>query len=1062
MPDDPTLEQTVVGLLGPVSVGGVEVPGVRAKRLLTSLALAGGRARSADRLIDDVWGDAPPKSPHSALHTQISRLRQLLGDGTVVGVGSGYRLSGVATDLDLVETSLAGGDPDAVAAAADLWRGQPGEDLGTDDDLARQLRRRADVAWARVEEFRGAAALAAGDYATARLIAEQRCGADTLNEAAHVLLMRALAGEGRRGDALAVFSRLRRALATELGVDPGSEATALNAQLLNDESPQPLPPVGPRFGKTVGLRAESTPLVGRDDDLRAIVELLQTHRVVTILGPGGVGKTRMANAVGNELAAQGKTVFFVPLASVRDNDDVVAALAGALGVGETDLSGGARPRIAVGELVDRLVDAVRGQPAVLILDNCEQVIDACAGVIDGLIAGEPRLSVVTTSRSPLLIAPEQVYPLPVLGVDGVDSSAVELFVMRARSVRPTADLPVDKIADLCAHLDGLPLAIELAAARIRAMTVDEITDRLTARFELLRSVDRTLPDRHRTLQAVIEWSWELLDDDARTALARLCRFPAGFRASAAGAVIGRSGPALDDVLDALVNQSLLDVSEVAGHSRYRMLEMVREFGEGKLAQSGDGAAVDAAMSRWATEFAAAARRQYERSPDRGLVLSLSAEVENLVWVLRRCMDTRSDAATVVSVFPAVAVIWAMKGLHAEVRSWGIRILDALPSPPANPDDELREQWQFTLLAACAHLLMMPQLRQLATARSHLRRLHRPALRTELPMEFLSAIVLSRNAFAALRVVVLGTRSTNPDVRRGALSIRMNLRENHGDLDGALRDHAGLAALADDGDPWMAAMSDVSTASIYGQRGDWSTALPMYRSGVSNLALIGADEDEMQTRAYLVITLIVLGEIVEAQAELAVLAQGWHPNDPDPQGNPEVVAAMMICFAELARVRGEPAADLYQRAGDLLVAEHPMVARDPGAAMVLGAIVIGMVLCDARDAARGFVEPLVSGVERSFQSGGWHDLPQAGVTALAIGSMLADAEETAVAGATLLLLAQRLKARQDYPAFVDAYARRRTFAAVDDATWAEIGARIAAMSRRQAVVELRDVLAAAVE
>lgn len=1060
MPDDPTIQQTVVGLLGPVSVGGVEVPGIRAKRLLTSLALAGGRARTADRLIDDVWGDTPPKSPHSALHTQISRLRQLLGEGTVVGVGSGYRLNGVATDLELVESALAGGDPDAVAAAADLWRGQPGDDLGVDADLARQLRRRADVAWARVEEFRGTAALAAGDFATARLIAEQRCAADTLNETAHVLLMQALAGEGRRGDALAVFARLRRSLATELGVDPGSEATALNAQLLTDESAVP-PLAAPRFGKTVGLRAESTPLVGRDDDLAGIVALLETHRVVTILGPGGVGKTRMANAVGNELAAQGKTVFFVPLASVRDNDDVVAALAGALGVGETDLSGGARPRIAVGELVDRLADAVRGQPAVLILDNCEQVVDACAGVIDGLIAAEPRLTVVTTSRSPLLIAPEQVYPLPVLGVEGVDSSAVELFMMRARSVRPTADLPADKVADLCAHLDGLPLAIELAAARIRAMTVDEIIERLTARFELLRSVDRTLPDRHRTLHAVIEWSWELLDDDARTALARLCRFPAGFRASAAGVVVGRSGPALDDVLDALVNQSLLDVSEVAGHSRYRMLEMVREFGEDKLAESGEGAVVDAAMSRWAREFAAEARKQYERSPDRGLVLSLSAEVENLVWVLRRCMDHRSDPATVVSVFPAVAVIWAMKGLHAEVRSWGIRILDSLPSPPPDPDDELREQWQFTVLAACVHLLMMPQLRQLATARAYLRRLHRPSLQTELPMEFLSAIVLSRNAFAALRVVILATRSTNPDVRRGALSIRMNLRENYGDLDGALRDHAGLAAMASDGDPWMSAMSDVSTASIYGQRGDWDTALPMYRSGVANLALIGADEDEMQARSYLVITLIVLGDLVEAQAELDVLAQGWRPSNPDPQGNPEVVAGMMICFAELARVRGEPATDLFRRAGDLLLAEHPMLARDPGAAMVLGAIVIGLVLCDAREAARGFVAPLAGGVERSFQAGGWHDLPQAGVTALAIGLMLADDEETAVAGATLLSLARRLKARQDYPAFVDAYTRRREFAIVDDPTWRRIEERIMGLSRRQAVVELRDVLSSAV-
>ncbi|NMO02330.1 ATP-binding protein [Gordonia sp. TBRC 11910] len=1060
MPADPAVaQQTVIGLLGPVSVDGVEVAGVRAKRLLTSLALAGGRARTADRLIDDVWGDSPPKSPHAALHTQISRLRQVLGEATILGVGSGYRLNGVVTDVELVESSLAGGDSDAVDRAVEQWRGQPGEDLGADDDLARTLRRRADRAWARVEELRGAQALAVGDFATARHVAEQRCAADPLDEQAHVLLMRALAADGRRADALAVFARLRRSLATELGVDPGPQAAALNVELLADErSVDEQAPRAGRAGRAVGLRAESTPLIGRDDDLAGIVDLLDAHRVVTILGPGGVGKTRMANAVGNELAAQGRTVFFVPLASVRDNADVVAVLAGALGVGETDLSVGARPRIAVGELADRLADAVRGQQAVLILDNCEQVIDACAGVIDGLIAAEPRLVVVTTSRSPLLIAAEQVYPLPVLGVDGADSSAVELFGMRARAVRPTADLPMDKVADLCAHLDGLPLAIELAAARIRVMTVDEILARLTARFDLLRSADRTRPDRHRTLHAVIEWSWDLLDDDARTALRSLCRFPAGFRTSAAGAVLRRSGPELDDVLDSLVNQSLLEVSEVAGHARYRMLEMVREFGEEKLAESGDGARIDAAMASWATDFTRSTRQRYEQSADREMLLSLAAEVENLVWVLRRCTSGAPDTETIVSVFPAVATIWAMQGLHAEVRSWGVRILDVLPTPPTDPDDDARERWQLTVLLACVHLLVMPQLRPLATARYYLRRLARAELCTELPAEFLSALLLSRSPFGALRVLVDGTASTNPDVRRAALSIRMNLRENNANLDGALADHLEVSKMAKHSDPWLQSMSDVSTASIFGQRKDWATAVSLYRSGVANLAVIGAVEDEAQARSYLVITLLALGEFDEAQRELDVLADGWTLDDPDPQGNPEAVAGMMVCFAESARLRGEPSAGVFVRAGELLVREHPVITSDPGVGMVLGAIVIGLALTGASATAEPFAGVLAEGVAHSFSALGWHDLPQAGVTALAIGLLLAGDPKTAIAGATLFAIADKLKARQDFPVLVEALARRREFAVVDDATWERIQLGVGRMSRRQAIVELRNVLA----
>ncbi|MFW0791147.1 BTAD domain-containing putative transcriptional regulator [Gordonia sp. CPCC 205333] len=1060
MPDYPiTAQQTIIGLLGPVTVAGAEVAGVRAKRLLVSLALAGGRARSADRLIDDVWGESPPKSPQSALHTQISRLRHLLGDGSIAGVGSGYRLDGVITDLDLVENALARGDSVAIGEAASLWRGAPGDDLGAEDELVRELRRRARNVAGKLDDARGASALRVGDYATARELAEKRCVTDPLDESAHILLMKALAGEGRRGEALAVYSRLRRALATELGVDPGSEATALNAELLSD-APDSSGSMGlSRRGKTSGLRAESTPLVGRDDDLRTIVELLDAHRVVTILGPGGVGKTRIANAVGNEYAAQGKTVHFVPLASVRDGADVVAALATALGVGETEISASGRPRLAVGELADRLADAVRGRPTLLILDNCEQIIASAAQVVADLIAAEPELSVVTTSRSPLLIAAEQVYPLPVLRVGGADSSAVELFVMRARSVRPTADLPIGKVAELCSHLDGLPLAIELAAARIRAMTVDEITQRLVARFDLLRSTDRTAPDRHRTLHAVIEWSWDLLDDAARGALRRMCRFPAGFSSDAAAAVLGCSGAELDDTLDALVNQSLLEVTESGGRVRYRMLEMVREFGEEKLQQTGNGDGINDAMAQWARAYSRSARAHYDESANRALIASMEEEAENLVWVLRRACEPSHapDTVTIVTVFPAVAVFWAMRGLHAEVRSWGLRLTDLLPAPTRDMPDDVRELWQLTLTAACVHLLLQPVIRQLAKARWYLRILHRPEHRLDQPMEFLSSILLSRSAYAGLRVVVLATRSDNPEVRRGALALRMNLRENLGNLDGALRDGETLRESSNPGDPWQA-MIDVSTASIYGQQANWQTALGFYRKGIAQLEEIGADEDQLQARGYVVVTLIAMGDLVGAQRELDVLSRGWRPEDPDPQGNPEVIAAMMVCHGELARTRGEPSGQLYWRAGDLLVREHPLVASDPGAVMVLSVIVIGLVLSGDGPRAWEFLATVADGVESTFAQTGWHDMPQAGAMALAAGLAVSTQRGAVLDGAVLMLTGKRLMARQDYPALCEVRARMQELSGLDDVRWGAESARIGAMSRRSAIAELKAVLA----
>lgn len=1037
---------TVVGVLGPVAVDSsgtetsspdtlVAVPGVRARRLLVALVLAGGRARSTERLIGDVWGDLPPKAPSAALQTQISRLRQLLGSASIEGLGNGYRLTGCRTDLEIVADLIEAGDAESLRTAARWWRGAPGEDLGGDaDGLADELSTRARRLDEELDRRRISVAMATGDHTTAVELAEKRCDADPLDETAHVDLMRALAGSGRVPDALAVFARLRRALSEHLGVDPGLQAVALNAELLQKDSVPT--PATPRRGRVAGLVADSTELIGRDDDIATVLGLLERHRVVTVQGPGGVGKTRVANRVGYHIADTGPQVYYVPLAPVRDADDLVPAIAAALGVGETDLGGSGRPRLAVGDLADRLVDAIRGRDTLIILDNCEQVIDRCAQVVADLLAVEPRVRILVTSRSPLLLAAEQIYLLPVLDA-GVTGPAVALFEARARAIRPDAYLPRDTIAEMCRHLDGLPLAIELAAARVRTMTVEEIGRRLAERFALLRGSDRSAPDRHRTLYAVIDWSWELLDDDARSALRRLCRFPAGFTARAAGTIVGYRGFRLDDTLEALVNQSLLTVAENGGQVRYRMLETVREFGEDKLsggssAGTDESRDVDAAMRAWAIEFATQAMDHYDSGVDGQLMTLLDAEVDNLVWILRRAVTGMEQGArddlvdTVVQVFPVLTGFWMARGLNAEVFSWGARVLPSLPVPPRDVPPGLRRSWQATVLASMAHQMMHRDLRLLATGRYYLRRLHRPDHVYRVPTELISACVLSRHPLAAIRYIVRGTQAADEEVRTAALSIRMNLRENFGHLEGALQD--GLAmrerAMTSD-DTWMAAMVHVSIGSVYGQQAQWHKAIEYYRTGLRRLAELGAREDEMQTRCYLVANLVAAGQLdgsaellAEAEAELAVIADGWTPADPDPQGSPEVTASMMVSTAELEMTRGndDVAADLYRRAAAVLKREHPLGARDPGVGMLVAVTVAGLMRAGRTDSAREFLPLLEDGVVETFGALGWQDAPQAGTMLLAYGYVLCADGATRATGARLLAMARRMRARQDYWTF----------------------------------------------
>ena len=344
-----------------------------------------------------------------------------------------------------------------------------------------------------------------------------------------------------------------------------------------------------------GLRYDAEELLGREADLARLRASVRSSRLTSIIGPGGIGKTRIAHVLARE-ATQSR-VHFVELVGVSSPDDVVPEIGAALGVRDSVTSRRTHTPAQRSDIRGRIAQELDTGPSLLVLDNCEHVVEAVASLVAFLLVTARDLRVVTTSRAPLNIAAEHVVLLDQLRA--ADGAA--LFVRRARAARPNADLDPGLVADVVARLDGLPLAIELAAARVRTMSLEELRQRLEDRFAVLRGRDRSAPARHQTLAAVIAWSWDLLDSREQRALARLSVFHDGVGIGSAEAVLG---PDAMDLVEALVDQSLLSVNEVDGTVRYRMLETVREFGRCAWRSRGSAADALAAQTAWAVQTCA--------------------------------------------------------------------------------------------------------------------------------------------------------------------------------------------------------------------------------------------------------------------------------------------------------------------------------------------------------------------------------------------------------------------------------------------------------------------------
>ena len=735
-------------ILGPIEAEDngltLDLGGLRERALLAMFLLSANRVVSLDRLIEDLWSGSPPPHSLATLRVYVSRLRRVLGTraGVLLTQASGYQLNVEGDELDAHrferlaragEAAMAAGRADAAAVtlreALDLWRGP------ALSDVAEMAFAQAD-AW-RLEEARLTALenridadLICGRHASLVAELDGLAARHPLRERLTGQWILALYRSGRQAEALSAYGELRARLAEELGIDPSPDLRRLQERILRQDpdldrqladagdagdDARAAAPAGdasarlptasagggsaasrqPDAAPVPRLPTETTSFVGREAELGTIEELLRLSRMLTLTGPGGSGKSRLAlrsAALASGRYADG--VWLVELAPISRPDLVVPTLALVLSAREEP------GRTLLAGITARLRDA----EALLIVDNCEHVIDAAADMIATLLRSCPRLRILATSQTKLSVPGEASWPVPPLTLPGAgavdpqaasEAESVRLFCDRAALARPGFSLTADNAAavgDICRQLDGIPLAIELAAARISALTAEQLSARLGDRFRLLTGGSRVGLPRHRTLEAAIEWSHDLLSETEQVCFRRMAVFAGGCTIDAAEAVCADPALPLDVIFETvttLIDRSLLTTEERFGSMRYGMLESIRQYALGRLAAAGEAADLRGRQLAWLLDFAGKADLA---GPDQAAWLDLlEAELDNFRAGLDWCLapperNPGRDPVLALRLAGALAPFWMVRGPVAAGRG----VIDAaLTAAGSGADRRLR-------------------------------------------------------------------------------------------------------------------------------------------------------------------------------------------------------------------------------------------------------------------------------------------------------------------------------------------------------------------------------------
>ncbi len=913
-----TIELT---LLSRVAYGDQEITSPRLRGLLALLAGDLRTGCSTARLVEGLWPDEQPENPAKALQILVSRARAQLGAEVIARTPSGYRLSLRDDQVDSAAVLLSAsasarsshaGDHAAALAHAEaglaLWEGGAGGDAALDlEDPVSALRAERVSVYRSLVRARALALARLGRHAEATGELAALAGERPQDEEVLLELLRSEAATVGPSAALARYEAYRRSLRDELGTDPGPALQTLQQQLLQGTAPV----------VRQGVPHEPNPLLGRDGDIAAVASLLRTSRVTSIVGAGGLGKTRLAQAVSRQ--AEQRIVHFVALAGVTGDADVVSEVASVLGAGESRrLPAGQLAVPADGDLLAGIASALGPGPALLVLDNCEHVLSGAAELVRALVSLTRDLRVLTTSRAPLGLSSESAYLLPELDLP----TTMELFEQRARAARPGADLPAAAVEEVCRRLDGLPLAVELAAARIRVLSVAEIARRLEDRFALLRGGARDAPERHRTLEAVVDWSWNLLEENSRAALRALSIFPTPFSEEAARQVLRDGEGDVDalevaEVLEHLVGQSLLQVVDSPAGTRFRMLETVSAFSTARREAAGETERVVGQFLAWARDFGV---RYHEApfGPDPfPSVEGIRAEQDNLVQACRYAL-ARADGGTLAAASAVLGGLWTIESSYS--RMWTLATESAQVLSHFRPGPELVEVTR-TALALFTSATYLLQRAGAARWLAALRRLppSPPTTLARATARVLGAAVKDPSVLHEL------CDSDEPLVAAVANGFASYLWENEGDLETALKAaERTLEAVENRDVPWLWALAHGRIAELCLQAGQGVEAQRHLRMALPVLEKLGLWSDVVGIRWWMVLANLQTGAVDQAEQWLEQTA---------PQQADEVVGSRTYGIgvqAEILLARGEIEAGLrlWRRVVDLLTnAEGPIFGID---------------------------------------------------------------------------------------------------------------------------------------